>query len=387
MNDPARNDKISMSIQRQALIWISVIVTTILMLWLLKGILLPFVAGMAVAYCLDPLADRLERLGLSRLMATSVITLTFVLLTVVFSVLLLPMLFDQAVALANIMPEVIDKGRHLIIDVTHDRLGALLGKRGADMETVLSGAVKNTGTWLPNLLSIISYQGLQLVSLIAMIAVTPVVSFYMLLDWDRMVAQVDKLLPRDHAATIRELVSETNQVLEGFVRGQATVCLALGVFYALGLSLAGLKFGLVVGISAGIISFIPYLGTVTGFVAALGLAIFQFWPDYGHIALIAGIFFLGQFLEGNFLAPKLVGDRVKLHAVWVMFALFAFGSLFGFVGALLALPVAAVMGVLARFLIRRYRESMLYRGHHEVAIHGADSDAQAITQAQSADRI
>lgn len=379
------SDKVYMSIQRQALIWICVIVTTILMLWLLKGILLPFVAGMAVAYCLDPLADRLERMGLSRLMATSVITLVFVLLTVVFSVLLLPLLFDQAVALANVLPEVVDKGRHLIIEVTHDRLAALLGTRGADVETALSGAVKDTGNWLPNLLSIIGYQGLQLVSLIAMIAVTPVVSFYMLLDWDRMVAQVDKLLPRDHAATIRELVIETNQVLEGFVRGQATVCLALGIFYAIGLSAAGLKFGLVVGIAAGIISFIPYLGTVSGFVTAIGLAMFQFWPDYGHIALIAGIFFLGQFLEGNFLAPKLVGDRVKLHAVWVMFALFAFGSLFGFVGALLALPVAAVMGVLARFLIRRYRESTLYRGHHEVAVQVVESNAQAVIQAQSAD--
>ena len=383
---PAMNDKVYMSIQRQALIWILAVITTVLMLWLLKGILLPFVAGMAVAYCLDPLADRLEAMGLSRLMATGVITLVFVLLAVIFSVLLLPLLFEQAVALANILPEVINKGRHLIIEVTHDRLADLLGTRGSAVETALSGAMNDTGTWLPNLLSIIGYQGLQFVSLIAMIAVTPVVAFYMLLDWDRMVAQVDKLLPRDHAETIRELVIETNQVLEGFVRGQAIVCLALGIFYAIGLSAAGLKFGLVVGIAAGIISFIPYLGTVTGFVTAMGLALFQFWPDYAHIALIAGIFFLGQFIEGNFLSPKLVGDRVKLHAVWVIFALFAFGSLFGFAGALLALPVAAVMGVLARFLVRRYRESTLYLGHQEVACQVVESHAQDVSQAQSADK-
>lgn len=361
-------DNNEMSIQRQVIIWLAVVVVTAFSLWLFSGILLPFVLGMAVAYCLDPLADRLEALGLSRLAATSLITLVFVVITIVFGILVLPVLFDQATSLINTLPQLIDKTRAFIVDITHDRLGSILGmSSGKDVEKALTGAVQNTTSWLPNLLSAIGYQGLQLVSLVTMILVTPVVSFYLLLDWDRMVAELDKLLPRDHAETIRGLMRETNFVLEGFIRGQATVCLALGVFYAIGLSLAGLKFGLIVGIAAGIISFIPYLGTITGFVTAIGLALFQFWPDYAQIAIIAGIFLLGQFIEGNFLSPKLVGNRVKLHAVWVIFALFAFGSLFGFVGALVGLPMAAVIGVLARFLIERYRESPLYRGHQEVA--------------------
>ncbi|MBI1261553.1 MAG: AI-2E family transporter [Rhizobiales bacterium] len=364
-----------MSVQRQAMIWMAVVLVTAFSLWLFSGILLPFVLGMAVAYCLDPLADRLEDLGLSRIVATSLITLAFVLLTVAFGILVLPALFDQAVSLVNVLPELIDKTRAFVVDVTHDRLGSVLGiSSGKDVEKALTGAVQNTTSWLPNLLSAIGYQGLQLVSLITMILVTPVVAFYLLLDWDRMVAEIDTLLPRDHAETIRELMRETNSVLEGFVRGQAIVCLALGVFYAIGLSLAGLKFGLIVGIAAGVISFIPYLGTITGFVTAIGLALFQFWPDYVQIGIIAGIFLLGQFIEGNFLSPKLVGNRVKLHAVWVIFALFAFGSLFGFVGALVGLPMAAVIGVLARFLVRRYRQSALYRGHQELAVPENEQD-------------
>ena len=182
------------------------------------------------------------------------------------------------------------------------------------------------------------------------------------LDWDRMVARIDQLLPRDHAETIRELAREINEVLEGFLRGQGLVCLFLGVFYGTGLSLVGLKFGLVVGILTGVLSIIPYLGTITGFVVSTALACFQFWPDYTLIGVVIGIFVAGQFIEGNFLAPKLVGDKVRLHPVWVMFSLFAFGSLFGFVGALLALPVAASIGVLARFAVSRYEHSPLYRG-------------------------
>jgi predicted PurR-regulated permease PerM len=203
---------------------------------------------------------------------------------------------------------------------------------------------------------------LQIVAVISLIVVTPVVAFYLLLDWDRMVEKVDGLLPRDHQPTIRRLAREINEVLAGFIRGQVIVCVVLGVIYAVGLTLVGLRFGLVVGIIAGIISFIPYLGTIVGFVVGVALALFQFAPDYVSIGLVVGVFAFGQFIEGNFLSPKLVGDRVKLHPVWVMFAIFAFAALFGFVGALLALPIAAALGVITRFGIAQYRKSQLYLG-------------------------
>jgi predicted PurR-regulated permease PerM len=228
---------------------------------------------------------------------------------------------------------------------------------------------------LLGVLSSLGSQGLALVGLISLIFITPVVAFYMLLDWDRMVARVDELLPREHAETIRGLAREINEVLAGFLRGQGLVCLFLGVFYAAGLSLVGLKFGLIVGIVTGVLSFIPYLGTVTGFVASVALACFQFWPDYAHIGLVIGIFILGQFIEGNFLQPKLVGNKVRLHPVWVMFAILAFGSLFGFAGALIALPVAAAIGVVARFGIARYEHSRLYWGDKPHPVNPPDAEA------------
>jgi len=183
-----------------------------------------------------------------------------------------------------------------------------------------------------------------------------------LLDWDNMVARIDELLPRDHAETIRALAREINEVMAGFLRGQGLLCLFLGVFYAVSLTVVGLRFGLVIGIVTGILSFIPYLGTITGFVTAVSLACFQFWPDYTMIGLVIGIFIFGQFIEGNFLQPKLVGSKVHLHPVWVMFAILAFGTLFGFVGALIALPVTAALGVITRFAIARYEHSKLYLG-------------------------
>lgn len=351
-----------MSIQRQFAIWTIVIGLFVLTLWLLKGILLPFVAGMAIAYLLDPLADRLERYGLSRLLATTLITVFFLVIAVVSMILLLPVLYNQLMALLDIMPDLIQRGQTFMLQMGDGRLAQLLGARAPDVEKAIADSVGDSVKWLVDMLPTLGSQGLQFVALISLIVVTPVVAFYLLLDWDRMIERVDDLLPRDHAETIRGLARDIGSVLEGFVRGQVIVCLVLGVIYAVGLSLVGLRFGLIVGIVAGIISFIPYLGTIIGFIIGIALALFQFWPDYISIGMVVGVFAIGQFIEGNFLSPKLVGDRVGLHPVWVMFAIFAFAALFGFVGALLALPIAAALGVLTRFGIARYRESQLYLG-------------------------
>jgi predicted PurR-regulated permease PerM len=350
-----------MSIQRQTAIWIGAILAFVFLLWLLSGILLPFVAGLALAYFLDPLADRLEERGLSRLMAVIIISIVFTLLTVAVAILILPLLYQQAVAFVQVLPELVRGAREFLLDASNGKLARFLGQN-EEIKKAVSDVAGGGLSWVLGVLSSLGSQGLAFVGLISLIFITPVVSFYMLLDWDRMVARVDELLPREHAETIRALAREINEVLAGFLRGQGLICLFLGIFYASGLSLVGLKFGLVVGIVTGILSFIPYLGTITGFIASLALACFQFWPDYGHIGLVIGIFILGQFIEGNFLQPKLIGNKVRLHPVWVMFALLAFGSLFGFAGALLALPVAAAIGVLARFGVARYEHSKLYWG-------------------------
>jgi predicted PurR-regulated permease PerM len=177
-----------------------------------------------------------------------------------------------------------------------------------------------------------------------------------------MLATVDKWVPVPHRETVHQLAREIDTAIAGFVRGQTAVCLLLGSFYAVSLSVVGLNFGLLIGLISGMISFIPYIGTMTGLILAVGIAVAQFFPEWTWILTVLGIFLIGQFIEGNVLAPKLVGESVGLHPVWVMFALFAFGYLFGFVGLLLAVPLAAAVGVLARFALRRYLESPLYRG-------------------------
>ncbi|MGB3809716.1 MAG: AI-2E family transporter [Parvibaculum sp.] len=350
-----------MSMQRQTAIWIGAILAFAFLLWLLSNILLPFVAGLALAYFLDPLADRLEERGLSRLMAATIISVVFTLLTVAVAIIILPLLYQQTIAFIEVLPSIVKGARTFLLEASDGKLARLLGQN-AEIKKAVTDVAGGGISWFLSLLTSIGSQGLALVGLISLIVITPVVAFYMLLDWDRMIARVDELLPREHAETIRGLAREINEVLAGFLRGQGIVCLFLGVFYAVGLSVVGLRFGLVVGILTGILSFIPYLGTITGFVASVALACFQFWPDYTHIGLVVGIFVLGQFIEGNFLQPKLVGNKVRLHPVWVMFALLAFGSLFGFAGALLALPVSAAIGVIARFGISRYEQSKLYWG-------------------------
>jgi predicted PurR-regulated permease PerM len=202
----------------------------------------------------------------------------------------------------------------------------------------------------------------SLLNVAVLLVIVPVVAFYLLYDWDNMIAKVDELLPRDHAPVIRRLAGQVDQTLASFVRGMGTVCLVLGTYYAVALMLVGLQFGLVVGFIAGLITFIPYVGALVGGALAIGLALFQFWGDWLAIGMVAGIFGIGQVLEGNVLTPKLVGSSVGLHPVWLIFALSVFGALFGFVGMLVAVPVAASIGVLVRYAAEQYKASRLYKG-------------------------
>ncbi|MCR6632940.1 MAG: AI-2E family transporter [Magnetospirillum sp.] len=341
--------------------WLIGLAVTLALLYVLRGMLLPFVAGMAVAYFLDPLADRLERSGLSRMLATSVITGAFFLAVVLALIVLVPIVEDQVLAFAHKVPS--------YLDTLNQRLQPLLAEAKRhlsprDLEKLRSSASEYIGTvasWALGAVRGVLSGSLAVFNVLSLMFITPVVTFYLLRDWDKMVARVDAWLPRDHADTIRVQMREINRTLSGFIRGQATVCLVLGAIYGLGLSLVGLDLGLVIGMGAGLLSFIPYLGTISGFVTGMGLALAQ-GSDWRLPALVAGVFLVGQVLEGNFLTPKLVGDKVGLHPVWIMFALLAGGTLFGFVGILLAVPVAAVIGVLVRFALSHYLQSPIYHG-------------------------
>lgn len=351
-----------MTLQRQLLFWLAALAAFIFVLVVLREILLPFVAGLALAYFLDPVADRLERLGASRLLATAAILTVFILIFTLCIVLLIPALAGQIENFAVRLPTYAETLTRLVNDWSPDWLKQIL-KRGENGQGGAMGDLAARGaTWVGSLIKTLWSGGMALVSLASLLVVTPVVAFYMLYDWDRMVRTIDSWLPREHAPTIRRIAHDIDLAMAGFIRGQGTVCLVLGIFYAVALTAAGLNFGLLIGLASGLLSFIPFVGAILGAIASVGVALVQFWPDWIMIALIAAIFAFGQFLEGNFLSPRLVGGSVGLHPVWLMFALFAFGYLFGFVGMLVAVPLAAATGVITRFLLHRYLESPFYLG-------------------------
>jgi predicted PurR-regulated permease PerM len=351
-----------MTFQRQVIFWVVAFLALILVLWLLSPILLPFIAGLVLAYFLDPVADALERLGLPRVAATTVILLFSILLLVLIGLLVVPILGDQIVKFAGDLPSLMQSLLARFNDVAPQWMKDAITKSGTDIQGSISDITGEAAGWTATLLASVWSGGMALVNILSLMVVTPIVAFYLLADWDRLVAKMDSWLPRDHAEAIRAIFSDIDSAMAGFIRGQGTVCLLLGLFYALALSIAGLKFGLIIGLGAGLLSFIPYVGALVGGVVAIGVGLVQFWPDFASIAIVIGIFAAGQFIEGNFLSPKLVGSSIGLHPVWLMFALFAFGYVFGFVGLLLAVPLAAAAGVLVRFALNKYLASNLYRG-------------------------
>ena len=363
VHDPPSAQLKPMPVQRQVAFWLVVMVLLALALYALRDVLLPFVAGLALAYLLDPIADRFQRLGLGRLGATIVILVLFVLLFILALVLIVPLVANQLAVFIDRLPDYVARLQALAARQGAPIIERLGGPDAlADMEKSLGNIVAQGAAWLGAFLRSLWSGGQAILGIFSLLVVTPIVAFYLLVDWDRMVDRVDTWLPRRQRDTIRRLAREIDQAMAGFVRGQALVCLILGSFYAAALMLIGLNFGALIGIISGFLTFIPYVGSLTGFVLSVGVALVQFWPDWTMIVATIAIFAFGQFVEGNFLSPKLVGASVGLHPVWLMFALLAFGSLFGFVGLLLAVPLAAAAGVLARFALGRYLQSPLYHG-------------------------
>jgi predicted PurR-regulated permease PerM len=352
------------SLQRQLLFWLGILVALIVFLSVFSSILLPFVAGMALAYLLDPLADWFQRRGLSRLAATLIILLIFLIIFVAALLLLVPVLIDQATRLVEQLPSLITDLQDMLQPLFETDLAKYLGIDANALPDQIAGFVGDGSNWISGLLGSLWSGGQAVIAILSLLVITPVVAFYLLYDWDRMIATVDSLLPRQHAETIRDLGRQMSVVISGFVRGQGLVVLILGVFYAVALVIIGLNFGLVIGLVAGLLSFIPFVGTATGFIASVGVAAAQWGPtgDWIWIVVTVVIFVAGQILEGNYLQPKIIGGSVGLHPVWLIFALFAFTLLFGFVGTLIAVPVSAMIAVLVRFGIKQYRASAFYGG-------------------------
>jgi len=365
----------ALPVDQQAKYWGIAGAVFLVVLWFLGDVILPFILGGAIAYCLDPIADALERKRMSRVMATVTITLIAILIFVIMALAVIPTLVNQTVALVEIAPELATNLQAFLTD----RFPDLMDQDSTIRQSLLKlgeTIQSKGGALVEGLLS----SALSLLNVLVLIFVVPVVAFYLLLDWDNMVARIDELLPRDHAPVIRDLAHQVDRTLASFIRGQGTVMLILGVFYGAALMIAGLQFGLVVGAVAGLLSFIPYVGAIVGGGLAIGLALFQFWGDWVMIGVVAGIFFAGQMLEGNVLTPKLVGGSVGLHPVWLLFSLSLFGALFGFVGLLVAVPVTAALGVLTRFGVKEYMRGRLYLGIESNAAkadaeHDADEEA------------
>ena len=353
-----------MKIRTFAGIWLAALAVVIILLVLFQSILLPFVAGIAVAYFLDPVADRLEKTGLSRTLATAIITAAFTIAVVLFLIFAVPLLQGQIVDFLGNLPDYFQSVRGWAEPVIENWTNKLDTEQTDRADAMIEQFSERAAQIVLGMLGNVWAGGMALVNLLALLFITPVVTFYLLRDWDSIVGRLNTWLPKTQAETIREQTRIMDSTLSGFIRGTGMVCIILGIFYAATLSIAGLQFGLAIGLAAGLLSFVPYLGSLGGLIICVGLAFLQFDEGW-RIAVVAGIFIIGQLAEGMILTPKLVGDRIRLHPVWVIFAVLGGGTLFGFVGMLIALPVAALMGVIIRFGIGQYLESKIYLGDEE----------------------
>lgn len=344
-------------LSRRVIIWLLITLLFFGFLFLIRDMLLPFILGMMIAYFLDPAADKLEDWGCSRGVATTIITILFFALLAVLLLALTPTLIQQVSGLLADIPGYITSLQAIVIEQVGRLPLPINWQSQLGTEELLKGFVADGKGLAAGLVQ----SGMAFINLISLLVITPVVSFYLLRDWDRLVDKVDGLLPRQHAKTIRTQMRKVDATLAGFLRGQLNVMMLLGAFYAIALLFAGLKYAVIIGLICGFLIIIPYIGTLMGGLLSTGIAFMQF-DDWTSIGVVAGIFVVGQVLEGYALTPKLVGDRVGLHPVWIIFGMLAGASLFGFVGILIAVPVTAVIGVLVRFAIEQYRESELYKG-------------------------
>lgn len=330
-------------------------------LYAISGIMLPFVAGILVAYVLNPLATLLERYKLPRIISTTILILTFFLSIGGVLTFAFPFLKHELLRLAVQIPDYSERF-YTTLAPHIETLSQYIDQKNIEMiKTTASSYVGDMVTWGLKLIAGLFTNSLALANLISLIILTPVVAFYLLRDWPKLVHSIESLMPKEYRNSIKGLMMNINKTLKGYIQGQLMVCLTLGLYYAICYTFLGLDFSITVGLMAGILAFIPYIGFFIGATAAIGIALAQFseWTSIGYVTLILGV---GQLVESNYLTPKLVGDRVGLHPVWIIFALLTGGYFFGFLGLIIALPVAATIGVLVRFFIQKYKESVYYLG-------------------------
>jgi predicted PurR-regulated permease PerM len=357
----------------RALFWIGLFLLVVFVLGLVQSILIPFATGFAIAYVLAPGVSSLERLGVRRSLASVAVVVLFLLGLVFLLIILVPLMQGQVVQLIAHVPN--------LVRALQDQFGQLIqlaqehlpAEDVAKVRDVVSAKLAEAVTWLASLLQGMITSSLAILNILSLVVVTPIVTFFLLRDWEKMVAHIDSYLPRQSLETVRGQARLVSDTLVGFVHGQALVCVILATYYSTALSVAGLDAGLAVGLLIGVLAIIPILGVTTGFILAIGLAANQY-GTWTPVLVVCGIFAVGQLTEANFLTPKLLGDRIHLHPVWVIFALFAAGTLYGFVGVLIAVPAAAVIGVLVRFALSCYRSSSLYDSHPA----GDDSDSDTV---------
>jgi predicted PurR-regulated permease PerM len=365
-----------MRVERQLWFWLAALVILVFAIALLRDILLPFVAAIVVAYFLNPIADRLQARGLNRAWAAILIVGVVAVLVAFALILLVPVLADQIRQMVTALPGETERFKAFVERFGRDWLGPSFPSFQTALDRMLAELSQNWAGMAGAIMASVWSRGLALVNFVSLLLITPVVVFYLLVDWHPMLARLDEALPRDHAPTIRRLAVGINDAVAAFIRGQGTICLVLGIFYAIGLSWAGIDYGLLVGLSTGLLAFIPIIGWLLGLIFASGLAAVQFWPDPAPLLKAVGVLVCGIAIDTAFLSPRFVGQKVGLHPVWMIFALFVFSYLFGLVGTLVAVPLAAAMGVLVRFAVQLYLDSSVYKGSSATADGGTVSVAK-----------
>lgn len=335
-------------------IWIAVVAVLVGFVYLTKAVLLPFLVGLAVAYFLDPVADFLEKHKFKRGTAAALVITLFFLIVIAVLLAMWPLLRSQFFALADTLPATLARLRPVLNEL-FATVNANFGLSNTnDVEGMLGGASEQILTQIQKMAAGLLKSGLAIFNFLTLVLISPVVAFYLLRDWDLIVDRVNTWLPPLSADIIRKLATEVDSVLAGFVRGQMLVSSIMGILYAVGWSLAGLNFAIILGLLAGIMSFIPFVGALFAAVIAVAIGIGQWGLDPIHLLSVASVFFVVQLIEGAFLTPRLIGESVGLHPVWVLFAVFAGGEIMGFAGVLIAVPAAASIAVLVRFAVDQY---------------------------------
>jgi predicted PurR-regulated permease PerM len=353
-----------MTIKHQLIFWGAALCAFLLILFLFKNILLPFVLGGAIAYLLNPIILKLTTIGLRRSVSAVLMIGLFFTILLTAGIILLPILFNELSEFTQNLPRYYD---HFValMNAQFIKLQPVIGKLTGsndpiEVAALINGHSDKSINLFKRLLTGVTGGGRALFDGASLLLLTPVVAFFMIREWPGITDKIEDLLPRDHRATIHRLWDDIDTKLSGFVRGQITVAFILGIGYALALSVAGLKYGILVGLLSGVLSIIPLFGSLTGLLVSILIAWFQ-TGNITFVALITGIFLIGQLIEGNALTPKLVGDSVGLHPLWIIFALMAGGSLFGILGMLIAVPVAATTAVLLGFILEEYKDSAFYK--------------------------